>query len=177
MPDLLTHVLVAYALATLLGLRYESLTPPFATAAMIGAAIPDLNRMELVLPSHEVERLSVVVLDAVPASASLPNRVPMDWAAIHTLPVSLTIAAIGSLCVPARHQRRAFACLALGATSHHLLDLQLVNWSGRSYDVLWPLLAYSPPSPGLYSSRDPWLAPLAIALALVAWGLRRRAEP
>lgn len=172
MPDLLTHVLVPYALVTLLGLRYDSLGPPFAAAAMVGGAIPDLNRLALVLPAHRVEALSARVLDVLPDVPLLPGRLPIDWDAIHTLPGSLTVAAIVALLVPARYRRRTFACLALGVTVHHGLDVLLVSTSGRAYDVFWPLLSYSPPTPGLYSSRDPELAALAIALAGAAWFLR-----
>jgi len=69
MPDLLTHVLVAYILATLLSARYEWLTPQFVTLVMLGAIVPDLTKIRLLIDSALIESLLTI---------------PFDWNAIHT---------------------------------------------------------------------------------------------
>jgi hypothetical protein len=59
--------------------------------------------------------------------------------------------------------------LALGAASHHSLDLLLLNASGYAYPVLWPLTEYRPPAGMLYRSSDRWPAILATIAAVAIW--------
>ncbi|KYH25076.1 hypothetical protein HAPAU_28970 [Halalkalicoccus paucihalophilus] len=150
MPDLLTHALVLYVVLTVASWRIEWLTPSFVTVGMMGAMIPDLTKIKLVVPSHRVE--SVL-------------GVPFDWFALHTLGGSLVSVLIGAVLVPSRYRTRVFSLLALGATSHLLLDALLINPSGYSYALFWPLTGYHPPTPGLYLSTDRWPALAAGALA------------
>lgn len=152
MPDLLTHVLVAYAAATVASWRYEWLGPPYVTVAMMGAMIPDMTKVRLLVPSYRVESLL---------------GVPFDWFALHTAGGSVVAVLVGTLLVPSRQRRRVFVLLALGAASHHLLDLLLINPSGHSYAVLWPLTGYEPPTPGFYLSTDRWPTLTSGALALL----------
>lgn len=159
MADLLTHVLVAYVLATLASIRYEWISPAHVTAAMAGAMIPDLNRLELVVPPELVE-------SAV--------GIPISWTAFHTLGGSLLVVAIGVLCVPREYRRGVAAMALLGMASHHALDLLVTNPTGHTYPVLWPLSAYHPPTPGLYLSSDRWPAAVAGVAAAAAWYLRYR---
>lgn len=162
MAELLTHVLVAYAVATLLSWRYEWLEPHYVTVAMAAAMIPDLNRLDLIAPAAALETTF---------------GVPFDWGATHTLGGSLLVVCLGALAVPARYRRRVFLVAALGMLSHHALDLFLVGLSGHSYPVLWPLTQYNPPTPSLYLSSDRW--PAAVA-AVLAGGVRladRRRSP
>ncbi|MDL5363294.1 metal-dependent hydrolase [Halalkalicoccus sp. NIPERK01] len=159
MPDLLTHALVMYVVVTVASWRVEWLTPAYVTVAMMGAMIPDMTKIELLLPSHRVE--SVI-------------GIPFDWFALHTLGGSLVSVLIGAVLVPRKHRTRVASLLALGAASHLLLDALLVNPSGRSYALLWPLTAYHPPTPGLYLSTDRWPALVAGALAALVWVRTRR---
>lgn len=159
MADLLTHVLVAYSLATLLSWRYAWVEPPFVTVAMAGAMIPDLSRLNLVVPVH---RLTAAV------------GLPFDWGAFHVLGGSLLAVLIGTVLVPPGYRRRVGALLLLGVASHHALDLLLLNVSGYSYAVLWPLTWIHPPSPDLYRSSDRWPALCSAALAAVVWYARSR---
>lgn len=152
MPDLLTHVLVAYVAATAASWRYGWLTPSYVTVAMMGAMIPDMTKIRLVLPGYRVESLL---------------SVPFDWFALHTAGGSAVAVLVGTLLVPSRQRRRVFVLLALGAASHHLLDLLLINPSGYSYAVLWPLTGYQPPTPGLYLSTDRWPTLASGILALL----------
>lgn len=180
MPDLLTHALVGYALATLLARRVDWLAPPYITLAMLGAALPDLNRIDVLLPAHRLEEhlaSASASLQRGPLAAILPDRVPVNWDAFHTLPASVLVASVGALLVPKRHRRRVLALLVLGALSHHALDLLLVDPNGRSFPLLWPLTRYEPPTPGLFSSRDAWLVPVVAFVAGAAWVLRERPRP
>ncbi|TYL37244.1 metal-dependent hydrolase [Natronococcus pandeyae] len=157
MAELLTHVLAAYILATLLSWRYEWLTPQFVTVAMIGAMIPDLSRLDLLIPTDLITAVF---------------GIPFDWGAFHVLGGSLLAVAIGTVLAPADIRRRVGALLFLGMASHHALDLLLLNVSGYSYAVLWPLTGYHPPSPDLYLSTDRWPALCSAVLAAAVWYAR-----
>ncbi|AGB38792.1 metal-dependent hydrolase [Natronococcus occultus] len=157
MAELFTHILTAYVLATLLSWRYEWLTPQFVTVAMVGAMIPDLNRLELLLPAD----LLTAVLG-----------VPFDWGAFHVLGGSLVAVAIGTLLAPPAYRRRAGALLLLGMASHHALDLLLLTPSGYADAVRWPITGSHPPSPGLYLSTDRWPALCSAVLAAGVWYAR-----
>lgn len=152
MADLLAHVLFAYAVVTVASWRYEWLTPPYVTVAMMGAMIPDLTKIALLVPSYRVEALL---------------GVPFDWFALHTAGGSFVAVLVGTVLVPADHRKRVLLLLTFGAASHHLLDVVLINPSGYSYAVLWPLTGYHPPTPGLYLSTDRWPALVSGALALL----------
>ena len=159
MADLLTHVLVAYVLATALSFRYEWLTAPYVTAAMVGAIVSDLSRTSLLLPDARIEAVF---------------GVPWDWFAFHTLGGGLLAIAIGALCTTSEHRRRVFTLLLLGLCSHLLLDALLFKPSGYAAMLLWPLTATHPPAGGLYLSSDRWPALLAGVVAAVTWYVRRR---
>lgn len=158
MPDILTHVLVGYILATLLSLRDERLTAPYVTVVMLGTTLPDLTKIELLVPS-------VVVEQAL--------GLPFSWFALHTPLGSVLVATMGALLVAPRYRRRVLALLLLGTFSHHLLDALLLNATGSSYALLWPLSTYHFPAPGLYLSSDRWPALLAGTTAIVMWAVRR----
>jgi hypothetical protein len=151
MPDLLAHALIAYALATLLSWHYEWLSAPYVTVAMAGAFVPDLTKVNLLFSSELVE----VVLG-----------IPFDWFALHTLGGSLVSLAIGVVLVASSERRRVAALLGLGAASHLLADALLLNASGHSYPLFWPLSYLHPPTPGLYLSTDP--EPMVVAAAVAS---------
>jgi hypothetical protein len=159
MPDLLTHVLVGYILATALSVRYDWLTPEFVTVVMLGALVPDLSKIAIVVPGPRVEALI---------------GIPFEWFAIHMLGGTLVAISIGALLTTTEHRRRVFMLLALGAASHLLLDALLLKASGHSFAIFWPLTTYQPPTPGLYASFDRWPAVVALLLAGSVWLLRSR---
>lgn len=70
MADFLIHVLCVYVLTTASSLRYEWITPPLITIAMMGAMIPDLSRASFLVPDGAV--------------AALPG-VPFAWFGFHTI--------------------------------------------------------------------------------------------
>lgn len=157
MSDLLTHVLVAYVLATALSFRYDWITPKLITVAMLGALVPDLTKISLVVASSRVETFL---------------GTPFDWFAIHTVGGSLVAITIGALATSPKHRKKVFVLLLLGMLSHHLLDAANVNASGYSYAILWPLTTYHPPSPNLWLSSDRWPALVSGVAAVVVWHLR-----
>lgn len=160
MPDLLTHVLVGFVVGTALSARYRWVSNPYVTVAMVGALLPDVAKVAMVVPSAVVE--SALGL-------------PFSWFAIHTPLGSLLLAGAGALLVGDGHRRRVLALLIVGAASHHALDALLLSATGFSYALAWPLSAVNPPSPGLYLSSDRWPAAVAVVASAVAWRARRRA--
>ena len=157
MPDLLTHVLVAYVLATLLSFKYDWITPTMVTVAMLGAIVPDLTKISLVIPNARMEALL---------------GIPFDWFAVHTVAGSVVAVAIGALLVRSEHRKRVFFLLLLGALSHHFLDAILINPTGYSYALFFPVTSYHPPTPGLFLSSDRWPAVVSALLAGMVWYLR-----
>lgn len=159
MADLLTHVLVAYTLATALSLRYEWLTPPFVTVAMMGAVIPDLSRLSLLVAE---ETVTAVV------------GVPFEWFGFHTLGGVVAASLVGVVLAGEEYRRRVGLLLLLGAGSHLVLDALLVKPAGVAAPLWWPLAAQGTPTPGLYLSVDRWPALVAGGCAVTAWALRYR---
>lgn len=159
MADLYTHVLVGYILATLLSWRYERLTPPFVTVLMAGSTLPDLSRLELIVPSIRIE-------DAL--------GVPFSWLPLHRVGGTVLVVCTGSLLASKRHRRAVFVLLALGAGSHYFLDFLLYNPSGRTGAFLWPFTIRRFTIDGFYFSTDRWPAVVTTVGAAVVWSLDRR---
>ena len=159
MADLLTHVLVAYAIGTLLSLRYTWLTPRYVTIVMMGALLPDLNRLSLVVDDYWME---------------MYLGMPFTWFGFHTLGGVVIVSAIGGVLAGDEHRRRVVALLLLGALSHLVLDALLFLPSGYSAPMWWPVTEQRLPTPGWYMSYHRWPVVLAGAIAAAAWGLRRR---
>jgi len=159
--DLLTHVLTAYVLATLLSLRDGRITPAAVTTAMVGGVVPDLNRIDLLVPASTVE-------------ATL--GVPFAWDALSTVGGVVVVIALGVLLVPPRLRPLTAAMLSLGVGSHFVLDYLLLFPSGYTHPYLWPLVAGGLPGPGLYLSSDRWPAAVAVVVAGLTWAMRRSAD-
>jgi len=161
MPDLLTHALLAYSLVRLLSWRYDWITTPYVTAGMAGAFIPDIVKIELVLPDDLVEHLL---------------GIPFSWTPLQTLGGAVVCVLIGAVLVDEASRRKALLVLSLGAASHLLADAMLLKASGRSFAVLWPLTRWHPPTPGLYLSTQPEPTILAVFVAAGVWMVSRRVE-
>jgi hypothetical protein len=157
-PDLLTHVLIVYSACLVVSWRLDWLDRSFVTVAMVGAMMPDISKLNLLLPNWLVERwLSL----------------PFSWTALHTAGgVALTILVTVTLVGPA-YRKRVAALLAFGAGTHLLADAMLRSVTGRSFAFLWPLSTYAPPTPGLYLSTDPWPTVVAIVTAVAVTALDR----
>lgn len=154
MPDVLTHVLVGYVIGVLLAARFERVGPAHVTAVMFGALSPDLAKAALVVPGAAVEGAL---------------GVPFSWFGLHLLGGTVAVALLAAVVVAPGERRIAFGMVLAGATTHHALDLLLLNASGYAYPVLWPLTEYSPPAGMLYRSSDRWPALVAGTVALAAW--------
>lgn len=158
MPDLLAHVFIAYALCRVLSWQINWLTTEYVTLGMVGAFIPDIVKIKLVLPSPVVERL----LD-----------IPFHWGSLATGGGTAVSVLIGVVLLASEERRRGGALLALGAVSHLLADSLLLTPTGRSVQLFWPLMQYRLPSPGLYLSTQPEPMLLAGLVAALVWGLDR----
>ncbi|WP_168927092.1 metal-dependent hydrolase [Natronorubrum aibiense] len=157
-PDVLTHVLAGYVIGTLLSIRYDGVGPAHVTLVMIGALSPDFAKIQLFVPD---EFVAAVV------------GVPFSWSPLHTLVGTVIVACLGALLVAPDGRLQALALIAIGALSHHVLDLLLMTPTGESYGVFWPLLEYRLPAGSLYLSSDRWPALVAGLAALVVWAVAR----
>lgn len=158
MPDLLTHVLLAYAVATLLAVRYRWLRPAYVTIAMIGALVPDLDHISTLVPSQTVE-----------AALGLP----FDWGGLQTGGVVLLLILIGTVLVKHTERRRVSVLLTLGAVTHLFTDSLIRVPEGRSQSLFFPITMYQPPTPGLYLSTDIWPVAVTALFAFLAWCIVR----
>ncbi|WP_226377484.1 metal-dependent hydrolase [Haloterrigena turkmenica] len=158
MPDALTHVLIAYALATALSLRYEWITPRLTTVAMAGAMIPDLAKLGRVISPETVEAVL---------------GVPFSWQPIHTVGGGTLAILVASLVVRPAYRRPVALSLTLGIGSHFVLDMFLIPPAG-TFPYLWPLTDAEIALPGLYKSGDGWIVPIGIAVALGVQSVVRR---
>ncbi|MFC7231869.1 metal-dependent hydrolase [Saliphagus sp. GCM10025308] len=161
MADLLTHLLVGYSIGTLLSFRYERLRPAHVSLVMVGAASPDLNRIELVVSDGFVARVF---------------GLPFSWEPLHTLVGSALVTGLLVLLVTPEQRKWAVALVAVGVVSHHVLDLLLITPAGQSYAVFWPILEYRVPSGDLYQSTDRWPALTSGSCAALLWAVRRRRD-
>jgi len=156
MPDLLAHALLAYSILHILSWRYDWVTTPYVSAGMVGAFIPDLVKVKLLLPSGTVQAFL---------------GIPFSWTPIHRLGGTVLCILIGVLLVDETRRRKTLLVLSLGAGSHLIADALLINASGRSYPILWPLTRWQPPTPGLYLSTQPEPTILTGILAIGVWGV------
>ncbi|GAB6878836.1 hypothetical protein JCM17823_11100 [Halorubrum gandharaense] len=159
MAELFTHVLAGYVIGTLLSWRYDWVTYPFVTVVMVGAALPDLNRIGLVLPA-----------DAVAALLG----VPFSWTPLHRAGGTLLVVCLGALLVSRQYRRAAVALLFVGAASHYALDFFLYKPSGVTGPLLWPFRTHGFAVEGFYLSSDRWPAVVVTAVAGVVWAVDRR---
>lgn len=164
--DVLTHVLVGYVLGMVLAVRYDWMGPAHVTIVMVGALAPDFVKAEIFLPDGLMQYLL---------------GIPFSWAPLHTLGGTILVGLLTALLLAPEYRWHALALFAIGAGSHHVLDIALMNATGQAYAVFWPFLDYRPPAGGLYLSSDRWPAVVAGLAAVAMWALGRyrgtRAEP
>ena len=154
MTELLSHVLLAYIIFTVVSWRVEWLTQRWVAVGMIGSLLPDLNRIGLFVTDTAIE-------------ATL--EVPFGIGAIHTLGGVVLFAAVGSLVI-ADHLKTTFGLLLAGGLSHLIVDSLKVWVDGAASAWLYPVSWYRPPTPGLYVSSDTRvLAVVGIAAVGVAF--------
>ncbi|NGM71387.1 metal-dependent hydrolase [Natronolimnobius sp. AArcel1] len=157
MADVFTHAIAGFIIGVGLSWWVDWMRPAHVSLVVLGAIAPDFIKIYLVIP------------DAVVATTL---GIPFSWDPLHRLGGSVVMALLCALVLAPQYRAQAIALFLLGAASHHVLDMALVNPSGYSYDVLWPLSSYHPPSPNLYRSSDRWPAIIATLLAISVWYLR-----
>ena len=106
MPDWTTHLLVAWSLATILGFRFKQFSQNNVAIVMLGALIPDIYKVTLVLESFGINVQGLLS----------PIHLPVG---------SLLIAVIISLFFI--EKRLIFLFLAIGIGTHYALDLLLFS--------------------------------------------------
>ncbi|WP_311173066.1 metal-dependent hydrolase [Halobellus ordinarius] len=158
MPDLLAHVFIAYSICRVLSWRWEWLTTQYVTVGMVGAFIPDLVKIKLLVPSAVVERLL---------------GVPFDWGSLATGGGTLLSVCIGLVLLTSTERRRGGVLLGIGAGTHLLADSLLLTPTGHSVQLFWPLSQYKVPSPGLYLSTQPEPMLVTGGVAVLVWGVHR----
>lgn len=161
MAELLTHVLAAFIIAVVLSWKFAWITPPLVAAAMVGAAIPDLNRIRLVLPEATIE-----------AVIGLPWR----WGIFHRAGGVLVVCVLFSLLVPREYMKAVFGMLVLGAASHFFIDYFLWQPSGSTNLMLWPFADLTIEYQGFYRSSDRWTAVVSVLLASLVLVIDRRRQ-
>jgi len=161
MSEWLTHVFIAYAGFTIFSWKVDWLTDRWIAVGVIGSALPDLSRIELLVSHDIVEYLA---------------GIDFTWAGIHTLIGVILLSAIGALCFgDSTAQYRAFVSLFGGAVSHLVVDLPQRYADGRMIldTYLSPIPVPRPPTPGWYVTPDRWVVGVAFVVALFVFGIDR----
>ena len=161
MAELLSHVLLAYAVFTAAGWYLEWLDERWVAVGMVGSILPDLSRLALVVADDRVTDLTGVTF---------------AWDGLHTLGGALLLSVIGAtLFARRRDQWRAFLMLFAGALSHLLVDLPQRYADGDMLTnlYLYPVSSWRPPTPGWYVSADRWVAVVALAVAAIVFVVDR----
>lgn len=160
MADLLTHVLAAYVLLTVVGWWVAWLEPRWVAVGMGGAAVPDLVK---------VERL---VDESVVQSAL---GVPFEYDPVSSLAGVLVVAGVVTLCF-GDARRRVYALLVAGGLLSLVLDGLRVYVDGYADFWLYPLW-WRPPTPGLYVTSDVRVVVVAVVVSAAVFAVDRRVIP
>lgn len=159
MPDLLAHAFLAYTVCRVLSWRWEWLTTEYVTVGMVGALIPDLTKVSLVVPNHAMEELV---------------GVPFSWYSLGSGGGVVVSVLVGVVLATSEVRRPVGIALGLGAGSHLFADSLLLTPTGYSTQLLWPLTQVRTPTPGLYLSIQPEPTVVTGAIAAVIWVFHSR---
>lgn len=145
MPDWITHVLVAWTLATILGFRFKEFSQPNSVIVILGALIPDLVKINILL-----WQLGLMYYD----NFVVPIHLPIG---------SLLIAGLITLFFEKR--KLIFSLLSIGILTHYSLDLLLF---GGGIELLYPL-NYIKWQIGIISVTDFNITLISVVIALVTY--------
>ncbi len=159
MADLYTHVVAGLIIAVILSWRYSWITPPMIAAAMVGAILPDLNRIDLVLPAATIE---------------LMTGLTWSWSVFHRAGGTILVILLLTMLVPRRHMKAVFLMLFIGAASHYVLDYLLWKPGGMSGPLLWPFTDWRLTFDGFYRSSHRWPAVVSTIIAIGVLVVDRR---
>ncbi|MFP4609113.1 MAG: metal-dependent hydrolase [Candidatus Natronoplasma sp.] len=162
MADLLTHALIGYTMGMLLSWRYKWVKPSYITMIMVGAVLPDVVRIRLLLDPILIETYL---------------GIPFSWAPLHTLGGVLVSGLIITSLFESKMNKRIFLVVMIGALSHLVLDALLITASGHSYAVLWPFTYHRPIIPGLYLSSNVLPAVISSITAAIVWRIDSYISP
>lgn len=153
MAETLSHVLHAFVVVTVASWSIGWLDRKWIAVAMVGAIVPDLNRIDLVIPADAIE-------------ATL--NIPFSWGAIHTIGGVVLLSAVGALLFATnQEQLRAFGLLLTGGVIHLVVD-SFKLWADGVTSAYWyPLTWYNPPAGMLYVTADRWVTIVSVLLALL----------
>ncbi|MFW6305204.1 MAG: metal-dependent hydrolase [Candidatus Saliniplasma sp.] len=154
--DLLTHVLVAFSVGIILSWRFKWISRNYITIIMLGAVLPDLTRIGLIIEPAYIENTF---------------GVPFSWSPLHTIAGVFIIILLLTLVVHERYSKPVFILLVLGAFTHLFMDSFLLTTTGTSYTVFFPITFYNPPTPGFYLSTDMWPSMVSALAASVIWSI------
>ena len=160
MPDVLTHVLVAYAVAGTAA-RRGPLPDRYVSLACLGATMPDV--------------MKAAVVAGTPLGAL--SGIAYSFWGVHTVGGVLALGGLGALTIRPDDRRSAFAVLSAAGAGHLLLDLLVIRVDGSAPPYLFPFTGWLPPAGNLYASSDVWPAAVAIAIALPVFVGRARRDP
>jgi hypothetical protein len=128
--DLLTHVLVAGITLSLLGRWRGWPARRYVPLGMGGATLPDITKINYVVPRQQVADLL---------------GVPFSWLPFHRLGGAVAVAVGLALLFERDTRRTVLAVLLGGVTSHFLLDALIERAHGITLPYLYPLSWYRPP--------------------------------
>ena len=157
MPDLLTHVLLAYV-AGAAAVWWTDTPDRYLPVVLVGAVAPDAMKATVLLG----------------VTVGVAAGVPYSFWGLHTLGGVAVLSGIGAVTLAASDRRTGFWFLVYGGVSHLVLDLFVVRVDGIAPPYLFPVSGWLPPAANLYTSTDLWTIPVALALALPVWVMRRR---
>jgi len=157
MPDLLTHVLVAYVVGAA-AVWWTDTPDRYLPVVLVGAAAPDAMKATVLLG----------------ITAGTVSGIPYSFWGLHTLGGVAVLSGVGAVTLAAADRRVGFGFLFAGGVSHLLLDLFVIRVDGVGPPYLFPVSGWLPPAGNLYASADLWTIPVAVALALPVWIARRR---
>ncbi len=156
MTDLLTHVLIAFAVGQLVASVYPWVTRSYRTAILTGALIPEIVKIGLIIPGATMTTLLGMKFSWNPL------------ASIYGVTISILI---GTLIVVPDARRRIFLTLAVGVLTHIVLDIFVVQPAPTIGFLLWPVpeVEVRLLNIDLYRSTDWWLPFPGAAIAFVTW--------
>ena len=153
MPDWLAHVLFAYVLCSVLGMKFKTFTKANTALVMAGALIPDLVKIEL-----GFDLFGIAVEDII--------------APLHT-PVGSFLSA-GLMALLFTDVLLVFSLFVLGFTTHLALDLLLVSVSGGML-LLFPV-SWQECQLGLIHSDNSWVALVLLCGGALVYVLQNRSS-
>lgn len=164
MAEWLSHVLLGYAIFTILRWQIDWINQRWVAVGIVGSILPDLNRLGLLIGGEKISTLL---------------GIPFHWSGLNTLGGSILLAAVGALLFKQHqeshligtHQRRAFGLLLAGALSHIVIDLPQSYADGRLLTNIYffPFTSWRGSTPGWYVSADRWVAVVAVGIASVVY--------